>query len=1005
MNLYKNIEQAIRKQENNLYVGEGVTKQDVHHAIQRVMRDNPDIFWFSYQWSYYDTSTVSFHYPLSKNKVEEIQKQIDDVINNDFQIAYARTLADFEKVAYVYKWIVQNCNYNINSAYNQSIYSVFVLRNSVCSGYAKAAQYLFNLLDINCQLIYGEIDGGNYHGRHCWDLIEIAGDYYHLDICFGDSSLDILLNSIGITEIQNIHGINYNFFCVSTEEILKSRSIENINSIPVANKTLPYQHVMKLAEVQTRHRSDVKGVLLSSKGSTADIYLCSCDKNVVLKLFRPSCKNLCVEEYRFMDRLRECPHLLHVKDKYCAIDDSILAIEQSVSVKEIIASPDSAFSLKDALTMVRDIAWAVDECYWNNTYYVDIHLNNVYKDSSGTYKLGDFGSCIWADQINSSTAKKKIEGSLWFMAPETYSNCVFNLTSATYSLSMLLYFILNGLTPPFWNDFQDERANDKRLKGCAIPPLAFMPFEDDICNDINRFLEKGLSFEEKKRLRDIQEYVTRLERLIIILGKRDYTLQFGNLFRGGRFNKTVTLDINKTVTLDSTRIFDEENIRTRTHKQEECDENKETVTANIFCPYCGAPYSVEITRNLADNIKPMLRCNAAYGGLNNILRTNKDYVCCPTCGCRTTVAQCLEMNALSLSCQDNRYTPDDSPGRCIDREERSAMSVIPTYDKKKHVTDRIDDFAQSCCFCPEEDASPRKEKVVSFQPALPKGERKMNSLWKKWFSRKNKSAEEDLVYSSIFAPAEVKRKSHMQVQVYLHLLQESERVKALAKESDRSAERRDYIPLQSKLKTGDKVDVILNIFGKTLLRSDKKNVVWQGSFTKCSFDYFVPQNIDVEELSCAALLSVNGVPVGEMRFITQIVDSPRQLNPEIISHKYNKVFISYSHLDEPKVKFLHEGLELGAVPHFFDRKYLKVGDVFPQVIQDYINSADLFILCWSENASKSEYVQKERMQALGRAFPQIKPEKDAKLRIYPMSIEPRAALPTDMKDYYHFGEM
>lgn len=264
---------------------------------------------------------------------------------------------------------------------------------------------------------------------------------------------------------------------------------------------------------------------------------------------------------------------------------------------------------------------------------------------------------------------------------------------------------------------------------------------------------------------------------------------------------------------------------------------------------------------------------------------------------------------------------------------------------------------------------------------------------------------ENEVFSSVFAPAEVKRKSHMLVQVYLHLYEETEKIKTLAQESDKNAERRDYIPLQCKLKKGDKVDVLLNIYGETLMMSDKKSVVWQGSFTKCSFDYFVPKDIDVDELSCVALLSVNGVPVGEMRFITQIVDSPRQLNPEIIAHKYSKVFISYSHQDESKVKFLHEGLELGAVPHFFDRKYLKAGDVFPQVIQDYINSADLFILCWSENASKSEYVKKERLQALKRAFPQVQPEKEAMLRIYPMSIEPHADLPGDMKNYYHFGEI
>ncbi len=43
--------------------------------------------------------------------------------------------------------------------------------------------------------------------------------------------------------------------------------------------------------------------------------------------------------------------------------------------------------------------------------------------------------------------------------------------------------------------------------------------------------------------------------------------------------------------------------------------------------------------------------------------------------------------------------------------------------------------------------------------------------------------------------------------------------------------------------------------------------------------------------------------------------------------------------------------------------------------------------------------------ALERAFTQVKPEQEARLRIYPMSIEPRADLPIDMKDYYHFGEI
>ena len=262
------------------------------------------------------------------------------------------------------------------------------------------------------------------------------------------------------------------------------------------------------------------------------------------------------------------------------------------------------------------------------------------------------------------------------------------------------------------------------------------------------------------------------------------------------------------------------------------------------------------------------------------------------------------------------------------------------------------------------------------------------------------------VYSSVFAPAEVRRGTALLVQVYLHISDEAEMVKSLAQESQKNAKRRDYIPLQCKLKEGDKVDVQLDVYGETLLRSEKRIIIWQGTFTKCSIAYFIPRDINVDELCCAVLFTVNEIPVGEMQFVTKIVDyEPRKLNPDVIAHKYSKVFVSYSHLDESKVKFLHEGLELGDVPHFFDRKYLKAGDVFPQVIQDYINSADLFILCWSENASKSEYVQRERLQALERAFPQVKPEQKAKLRIYPISIEPRAELPNDMKENYHFGEI
>ena len=116
----------------------------------------------------------------------------------------------------------------------------------------------------------------------------------------------------------------------------------------------------------------------------------------------------------------------------------------------------------------------------------------------------------------------------------------------------------------------------------------------------------------------------------------------------------------------------------------------------------------------------------------------------------------------------------------------------------------------------------------TFEPNIHQNKSKDKSVfsrWKRLFKRRESSCD---VFSSIFAHAEIDRNSHLMIQVYLHLFEETEKVKSLAVESDKNAERRDYSPLQCKLKKGDKVDVQLNMYGEKLLMSDKKSVVWQG---------------------------------------------------------------------------------------------------------------------------------------------------------------------------------
>ena len=72
---------------------------------------------------------------------------------------------------------------------------------------------------------------------------------------------------------------------------------------------------------------------------------------------------------------------------------------------------------------------------------------------------------------------------------------------------------------------------------------------------------------------------------------------------------------------------------------------------------------------------------------------------------------------------------------------------------------------------------------------------------------------------------------------------------------------------------------------------------------------------------------------------------------------------------------------------------------FEKSIFGYIDNCDLFILCWSKNAEKSEWVEKEKNRAIEAAI-----KEPPSLRLYPINISPYAAPPQDMLNRFHFDD-
>ena len=916
------IEDAIRNHQQAVTVEQSRMADDIRNAIRRIMRHNPDIFWFSHQYHFdEERSILHFQYTFSDERVKTIRQSINDVVNNDFGVEYVKTLPPQKQIVYVYKWLVNYCNYNVNSAYNQGIYSVFVRRNSVCTGYAKAAQYLFNLLGIESRLVFGRLHNDKENGRHCWNIIKVDNQYYHFDTCLGDSILDGVAIIAGAQKLYKVDGINYNFLCVSTDEILKTRSIEDVETLPLCMSSWSKEQINSLVGVGIKQRESARGCLLSHIGSTADIYLCSKDKNAIFKVFRSNSQTTSEKEFHYMQQTKGCLHVLQCNEQYTDISKGIIAIEQSTPIVDLLCSHYYELSLKGLIKLVTDIAKAWIECRDRGVLYRDIHLCNIYRSNDGIFKLGDFGNCT--DNFKA----KEIVGNQWFMAPETFASGVFTEASAVYSISMVMYFILNGLRPAFWKSEHEDEALRKRMNGNNLPlPIGCGNLPSCIKEQMSLFIEQTLAASLGKRLDSVKRLICELQTLASSCNGEDYIIHRRGV--GLDFD----IDAGNKDRLDARRDYISPNVRYGNMMSDEVER---------MCTSVALFESVDVVEDLA-------KTTGSY---------NDDYVA-----------------SFNID-QDKQYEPNISTNIsefCVDVVENFAVTMASRPINRESVQN------------------------VTFYSDIPMTFKTKESFWGKFFGKRYYE-----VYSSIFAPLEVKRKSHLQVQVYLHLYEETEKVKSLAKESDKNAERRDYIPLSLKLRKGDKVDVELNVYGESLLMSERKSVIWKGSFTKCSFNYFVPKDIDIDELSCEANIFVNGAMIGEMRFITRIVEVPRNLNTEILTHRFNRIFISYAHQDAQQIKLLALAYKAQGVDYFYDRDSLAPGDVYEEKIFNYIDTSDLFVLCWSKNASMSDYVAKEKGRALLRAYPQLS-LKDATLKICPISIEPRAELPNDMKEVYNF---
>ncbi len=220
---------------------DGFGADEVVHAFDALMDDHPEYFWLKNGYHYTQTTgafsmSVEFT-PTSDGDAETIaeKKQLFDAKVEDILSEAEQAEGLYEKVLFVHDYIVEHTVYDHEAAEyadedetgmyfdSGTAYGCLVKGKAVCSGYAAAFQYLMNRLGIACGRVTGKaLDGGEAHE---WNYLTLDDYCYQIDVTWDDVSVTQSDGSTGERK-------SYDYFLVTTEEMLLTHSIDEDQNVP-----------------------------------------------------------------------------------------------------------------------------------------------------------------------------------------------------------------------------------------------------------------------------------------------------------------------------------------------------------------------------------------------------------------------------------------------------------------------------------------------------------------------------------------------------------------------------------------------------------------------------------------------------------------------------------------------------------------------------------------------------------------------------------------------------
>lgn len=257
---YRRLAAAVsERREGAVYLADlKLSLDEMQRAYAYVRADFPQVFWLdaSYRYHYTDGDKIvdiipaytfsAAELPAAKAAVNAAAAKLLEGITGDMS-PYERELAIHDR-------LVEQTAYDESQSQPQihNLYGVLVNRLAVCDGYSKAFQYLLYQAGVPCLFVTGQSQGEG----HAWNLVQLDGAYYHVDITWDDPVYN------GIREADK--PVFYGYFNVTTAQIREDHTMDAEN-YPLPDCTaaaLNYYH--KNGLVQRNFQVDAVAALVKT---------------------------------------------------------------------------------------------------------------------------------------------------------------------------------------------------------------------------------------------------------------------------------------------------------------------------------------------------------------------------------------------------------------------------------------------------------------------------------------------------------------------------------------------------------------------------------------------------------------------------------------------------------------------------------------------------------------------------------------------------------------------